>query len=607
MPSIEEKYDFRIKLSELVNKEKEKLTDDDVKELFALYKKEIINSENISNFCTVLKVAIEKGIATEEHINDIMTVCQNEKQDVVASVLETAINNDKFRDDNKEKIQGFIGQFFDSCKDPSISKQVIKVAIEKGIATEGHINDFIDASKDDQLLSYTADVLKTAIENEKFRKDAGEKTILNLIDKCINLCQPNSSYNECFIPVLEAAIKNGIAAEKYIESFMPLCTCCKKEFAKVLTAAIEQGVATEKHIKQYIVFCKTKDGEEGETIVSKRLADVTDVLEKAIESEKFRSIDNGAAIQRLISEFMAACTEKGRDENSQDQIKGDYADNVAKVLTAAIKQGVAISDHINKFIAACPDTKIEAVASVLKAAINNEKFRNDNSNVILKNIDKLIKLCIDNNELRKDNAYSSQTTNILTAAINQGMDVSNKIKDLLKKCKTFGEIGGYVSSIFRNVISSDNPNLKKDCVKNCIKKCIEKFIDVYTTRDPGIECEVEKLNEVLYIAIKYEICTEDEIGKIIAPNDNDNSSVLKRKIDVIYDMFTTSDYQKTIKEKINSFKNLLKPFIQTPNTDPEVLKAQISLIDTAIEKGILKDNDDKQIIKNFIQAPNTKC
>ncbi len=185
------------------------------------------------------------------------------------------------------------------------------------------------------------------------------------------------------------------------------------------------------------------------------------------------------------------------------------------------------------------------------------------------------------------------------------MDVSNKIKDLLKKCKTFGEIGGYVSSIFRNVISSDNPNLKKDCVKNCIKKCIEKFIDVYTTRDPSIDCEAEKLSDVLCIAIKCNLYTEDELGTIIAPN-NDDSSVLKCKIDVICDMLA-SDYQKTIKEKINSFKNLLKPFIQTPNTDPEVLKAQISLIDTAIEKGILKDNDDEQIIKNFIQTPNTKC
>lgn len=180
------------------------------------------------------------------------------------------------------------------------------------------------------------------------------------------------------------------------------------------------------------------------------------------------------------------------------------------------------------------------------------------------------------------------------------MDVSDKIEYLLKSCKTFGEIERYVNTIFRNVIHSFRNDLKD---KNCVKECIKKFIEVYTTRDPGIECEVEKLNEVLYIAIKYEICTVDELGTIIAPNDKDNSSVLKRKIDVICDMLA-SDYQKTIKEKINSFKNLLKPFIQTPNTDPEVLKAQISLIDTAIEKGILKDNDDKQIIKNFIQTPN---
>ena len=96
--------------------------------------------------------------------------------------------------------------------------------------------------------------------------------------------------------------------------------------------------------------------------------------------------------------------------------------------------------------------------------------------------------------------------------------------------------------------------------------------------------QVEKLNEVLFIAIKY-----------------DNSSVLKRKIDAIYDML--NDYS----EKINSFKTLLTPFTQTPNADPEVLKAQISLIKAAINEGILKDDDDKQIIEKFIQAPNTKC
>ena len=179
------------------------------------------------------------------------------------------------------------------------------------------------------------------------------------------------------------------------------------------------------------------------------------------------------------------------------------------------------------------------------------------------------------------------------------MDVSNNIKHLLQKCKTANQIGLYVNTIFSNVIHLFRNDLKKD--KNCVKECIKKFIEVYTTRDPGIECEAERLGNILYIAIKYKICTEDEIGKIIAPNDNDNSSVLKRKIDAIYDML--NDYS----EKINSFKNLLKPFIQTPNTDPEVLKAQISLIDTAIEKGILKDDDDKQIIEKFIQAPNTKC
>lgn len=178
------------------------------------------------------------------------------------------------------------------------------------------------------------------------------------------------------------------------------------------------------------------------------------------------------------------------------------------------------------------------------------------------------------------------------------MDVSNNIKHLLQKCKTANQIGLYVNTIFSNVIHLFRNDLKKD--KNCIKKCIEKFIDVYTTRDPSIDCEAEKLSDVLCIAIKCNLYTEDELGTIIAPN-NDDSSVLKRKIDAIYDML--NDYS----EKINSFKNLLKPFIQTPNTDPEVLKAQISLIDTAIEKGILKDNDDEQIIKNFIQTPNTKC
>ena len=589
--TINEKDNFNSQLSDLIDliKGKEKLTDYDVKKLFALYKKEIINSENISDFCKVLKVAIEKGIATEEHINDIMTVCQNEKQDVVASVLETAINN--VRNDNKEKIQDFIGQFFKSCKDPSISMQVIKVAIEKGIATEKHIeafintckdshkytdlkdvinylkafiengefandsektktiqsyitqfvnagkqvegnnkntyiptvagvinvaiekgiateqhiNDFIDASKDNQLLSFTANVLTAAIENEKFRKDAGGKTILNLIDKCIHLCQPNSSYNECFIPVLEAAIKNGIAAEKYIESFMPLCTDCEKQFAKVLTAAIEQGVAT--------------------------------------------------------------------------------------------------SDHINKFIAACPDTKIEAVASVLKAAINNNEFRDENSKAILKNIDKLIELCI----VKGEGDYSNAVVDILTAATTQGMDVSDKIESLIQKCKTLREIEMYVSLIFRNVISSDNPNLKKNCVKDCIKKCIEKFIKVYTTRDLGIKCEAKKLGNTLYIAIKHNLYTEDEIEKIIAPNDNDKSSVLKRKIDAIKETIDSFNDQETIsKEKINSFKNLLKPFIQTPNTNPEVLKAQISLIKAAINKGILKDDDDKTIIETFIDEPNAE-
>ncbi|MCI5825047.1 MAG: hypothetical protein MRZ90_08940, partial [Candidatus Gastranaerophilales bacterium] len=592
VPSIKEKYDFKSKLPGLIDLI-EKLTDSDVKVFFKFYyKKGIIDSENISNFCKVLKVAIEKGIATEEYINDIMTVCPNENQAVVASVLETAINNDKFRDDNKEKIQGFIGQFFDSCKDPSISKQVIKVAIEKGIATEKHIeafinacinsdsysclndvvkvleesidndkfkndsekfrtiqsyitqfvnagkqveennkiayiptvagvinvaikkgiateehiNDFIDASKDDQLLSYTADVLTAAIKNEKFRKDAGEKTILNLIDKCIHLCQSNSSYNECFIPVLEAAIKNGIAAEKYIESFMPLCTDCEKQFAKVLTAAIEQGVAT--------------------------------------------------------------------------------------------------IDHINKFIAACPDTKIEAVASVLKAAINNEKFRNENSEAILKNIiDKLIELCIDNQKLKDESNYSNAVVDVLTAAINQGMDVSDKIECLLQKCQTSGEIKDYVSRIFRNVIFLSNTDLTKDC-KDCVKECIKKFIDVCTTRDPGIECETTILgSDILYRVIHDDLYTKDEIGTIIAPN-NDDSNVLNRKIDVIWHMLA-SEYRPTIsEEQINSFKNLLTPFIQTPNVDPEVLKAQISLINAAI-KNILKDDDDKQIIKNFIDKPNT--
>lgn len=179
------------------------------------------------------------------------------------------------------------------------------------------------------------------------------------------------------------------------------------------------------------------------------------------------------------------------------------------------------------------------------------------------------------------------------------MDVSNNIKHLLQKCKTANQIGLYVNTIFSNVIHLFRNDLKKD--KNCVKECIKKFIEVYTTRDSGIDYEAEKLSDVLFIAIKYKICTEDEIGKIIAPNDNDNSSVLKRKIDAIYDML--NDYS----EKINSFKTLLTPFTQTPNADPEVLKAQISLIDTAIEKGILKDNDDEQIIKNFIQTPNTKC
>ncbi len=162
------------------------------------------------------------------------------------------------------------------------------------------------------------------------------------------------------------------------------------------------------------------------------------------------------------------------------------------------------------------------------------------------------------------------------------MDVSNNIKHLLQKCKTANQIGLYVNTIFSNVIHLFRNDLKKD--KNCVKECIKKFIEVYTTRTLGIKMEVEKLNEVLFIAIKY-----------------DNSSVLKRKIDAIYDML--NDYS----EKINSFKTLLTPFTQTPNADPEVLKAQISLIKAAINEGILKDDDDKQIIEKFIQAPNTKC
>ena len=178
------------------------------------------------------------------------------------------------------------------------------------------------------------------------------------------------------------------------------------------------------------------------------------------------------------------------------------------------------------------------------------------------------------------------------------MDVSNTITHLLQKCKTANQIGLYVNTIFSNVIHLFRNDLKKD--KNCIKKCIEKFIDVYTTRDPSIDCEAEKLSDVLCIAIKCNLYTEDELGTIIAPN-NDDSSVLKRKIDAIYDML--NDYS----EKINSFKTLLTPFTQTPNADPEVLKAQISLIKAAINEGILKDDDDKQIIEKFIQAPNTKC
>lgn len=178
------------------------------------------------------------------------------------------------------------------------------------------------------------------------------------------------------------------------------------------------------------------------------------------------------------------------------------------------------------------------------------------------------------------------------------MDVSNNIKHLLQKCKTANQIGLYVNTIFSNVIHLFRNDLKKD--KNCVKECIEKFIDVYTTRDPSIDCEAEKLSDVLCIAIKCNLYTEDELGTIIAPN-NDDSSVLKRKIDAIYDML--NDYS----EKINSFKTLLTPFTQTPNADPEVLKAQISLIKAAINEGILKDDDDKQIIEKFIQAPNTKC
>ncbi|MCI5824610.1 MAG: hypothetical protein MRZ90_06690, partial [Candidatus Gastranaerophilales bacterium] len=50
-------------------------------------------------------------------------------------------------------------------------------------------------------------------------------------------------------------------------------------------------------------------------------------------------------------------------------------------------------------------------------------------------------------------------------------------------------------------------------------------------------------------------------------------------------------------------KTIIKNFIDKPNADPEVLKAQVSLIDTAINNGILKD-DDETIIKKFIDEPS---
>ena len=164
VPSIEEKDNFNRKLLGLIRKEK--LADDDVKELFALYKKEIINSENISNFCKVLKVAIEKGIATEGHIEAFINTCINSHKytdlDNIVNDLKAFIEKGEFANDSEKTriIQSYITQFVNVGKQveenskntyiPTVAS-VINVAIEKGIATEQHINDFIDASKDDRL------------------------------------------------------------------------------------------------------------------------------------------------------------------------------------------------------------------------------------------------------------------------------------------------------------------------------------------------------------------------------------------------------------------------------------------------------------------------
>ena len=164
VPSIEEKDNFNRKLLGLIRKEK--LADDDVKELFALYKKEIINSENISNFCKVLKVAIEKGIATEGHIEAFINTCINSHKytdlDNIVNDLKAFIEKGEFANDSEKTriIQSYITQFVNVGKQveenskntyiPTVAG-VINVAIEKGIATEQHINDFIDASKDDRL------------------------------------------------------------------------------------------------------------------------------------------------------------------------------------------------------------------------------------------------------------------------------------------------------------------------------------------------------------------------------------------------------------------------------------------------------------------------